>query len=63
MMLTFIMNYPSLYGETYTESANKASAGIEFVTNDLLLALMIFIRLIYFIRWVLSISVFTEPRA
>jgi hypothetical protein len=63
MILNLIMNYPSLYGQTYIETANSKSAGIEFIVNDLLLCIMIFFRVIYFVRMILSFSIFFEPRA
>jgi hypothetical protein len=63
MLMNLVMSYPSLYSHFYQETADSASADIEFILNDLLLAFMIFIRIIYFVRWILSISVFSEPRA
>ncbi len=50
IILCFIMSYPSLYGSTYIEEANNGSIGVEFVTNDLLLALMIICRLHFVVR-------------
>lgn len=61
--LTLVMSYPSLYNSTYYESANTASKDIAFYTNDLLLCLMIFLRLPYWIKFVISTSKFVEPRA
>ena len=65
MVLALIMNYPSLYGHVYTENANSplVDPEIEFVTNDLLLALMVFFRYHFFVRVVLSISFYTDPRS
>lgn len=63
ILLSGVMNYPSLYGHTYTENANENSLDKQFITNDLLLCLMIFARLIYFIRSLLSVSFYTDPRS
>lgn len=65
MVLALIMNYPSLYGHVYRENANSPliDPEIEFVTNDLLLAIMIFVRYHFFVRVVLSISFYTDPRS
>lgn len=63
LLLCLIMNYPSLYGHTYTETANSFSKDILFVTNDLLLCIMLFVRAPYWINVVISTSKYLEPRA
>jgi hypothetical protein len=57
------MNYPSLYGATYIETANSFSVDIKFVLNDFLLALMIGTRTIYLLRIILLSTTFTDPRS
>jgi len=57
------MSYPSLYGDKYIETANDLSNGKEFVTNDLMLALMIFSRLHFLCRAIIQMSFYTNPRA
>jgi len=42
------MSYPSLYGHMYEESANEWDSGMKFVTNDLLLCIMLFCRFPFF---------------
>ena len=64
ILLCCVMNYPSLYGEYYTENAIKSSeSNIHYVLNDFLLCLMVFIRLPYIIRVILILTDFKEPRA
>jgi Ion channel len=63
MVLSLIMNYPSLYQTHYYEHANGFSAGIAFNSNDLLLCFMIFCRIHFLIRAILSLSYYSEPRA
>lgn len=63
ILTTLIMNYPSQYGEFYQENANEFVEGKKFVTNDILLCLMLFLRFPFFFRTMLSISVYTDPRA
>jgi hypothetical protein len=64
IILCGVMNYPSLYGEYYTEEAIKsAESQIHYVLNDFLLCLMVFIRLPYIIRVILILTDFKEPRA
>ena len=63
LLLCLIMNYPSLYGSTYIETANSYSEGINFYTNDLLLCIMLFARTPYWINCVISTSKYLEPRA
>lgn len=61
--LTFIMPYPSLYNETYIETANDNSNGKIFFSNDLLLCIMMFARIHFVIKALLQISFYTDPRA
>ena len=58
ILMSLIMPYPHLYGKTYYESANSFSAGIPFEWNDFLLCFMLFARLPYLIRSILSASEF-----
>ena len=64
ILLCCVMNYPSLYGEYYTETAIKSEEkNIHYILNDALLCLMVFIRLPYIIRVILILTDFKEPRA
>lgn len=55
LLVCCVMNYPSLYGEYYVESAIN-SAGTQYVLNDFLLAFMVFIRLRYLVKVILILS-------
>lgn len=57
------MGYPSLYGETYMEKENDFTTESIFITNDILLCIMIFARTHYLIRCILSSSFYTDPRS
>jgi len=48
--LSLVMNYPSLYNETYIETANDFSNGYTFYSNDLLLCFMMFCRIHFVLR-------------
>lgn len=61
--MSLVMNYPFLYGHTYQEDANNYSINKWFYSNDLLLCFMIFCRIHFLIRTILSISFYTDPRA
>lgn len=63
LLLCLIMNYPFLYNHYYNEGADSFSAGIDFVTNDLLLCIMLFLRLPYWLDAVISTSKYLEPRS
>jgi len=63
MTVALLMNYPSLYGKTFTEGANEWDEGVEFISNDLLLCLMLFTRFHYSVRTILDVSFFTDPRS
>ncbi|CDW84960.1 small-conductance calcium-activated potassium channel protein [Stylonychia lemnae] len=63
ILLSLVMSYPSLYGDVYIETANDWSNGKEFVTNDLMLCLMIFCRLHFLCRAIIQLSFYTNPRA
>jgi hypothetical protein len=63
ILLCGVMNYPSLYGSTYLEEANIFSAGKVFRLNDFLLFLMIFVRVKFFVKPIIEISYYTDPRA
>lgn len=63
ILLSLVMNYPSLYDSTYSEGANSASANIQFYTNDLLLCIMIFVRARYWVNFIINTSKYVEPRA
>lgn len=63
VLTTLLMGYPSLYGDTYIEENNDFSEGYEFISNDILLALMIFARSHYLLKMILIASAYTEPRA
>ena len=52
-LITLLMGYPSLYGETYMEKENDFTTDSVFITNDILLCIMIFARIHYLIRCVL----------
>lgn len=62
-MVSLAMPYPSMYGESYIETANDFSNGISFYSNDMLLCVMIFCRIHFVVRSILKISFFTDPRA
>lgn len=62
VLLCAVMNYPSLYGVDYTETAIP-TAGTPYVLNDFMLCLMIFIRLPYLLRLILMLSDYQQPRA
>lgn len=57
------MPYPSLYGSTYIETANDTSKGAVFITNDLLLCFMMFLRIHFVVRALTQMSFYTNPRA
>lgn len=63
MFFCLVMPYPFLYGYTYTENADPFSAGYIFYWNDWLLCFMIFFRLHFLVRSILSNSFYTDPRA
>lgn len=64
ILLCCVMNYPSLYGEYYTENAIKsADLGVHYILNDFLLCIMIYVRLPYILRVILILSDFQQPRA
>ena len=63
MLCTLIMSYPSLIDSVYYENANDFDPGISFYTNDFLLCLMIFARVIYLIRAIIKLTYYSEPRA
>lgn len=63
MLLSLAMPYPSMYGDTYIETANDFSNGVTFYSNDILLCMMIFCRIHFILRSLLKISFFTDPRA
>lgn len=63
ILLSLVMPYPSLYGETYIETANDFSNNVSFYSNDMLLCIMIFCRVHFVLRAILKISFFTDPRA
>eukprot|EP00347_Sterkiella_histriomuscorum_P003133 403365464 len=63
VLLSLVMSYPSLYGSTYIETANDFSNGRIFITNDLLLCFMIFCRVHFFVRGIIQLSFYTNPRA
>jgi hypothetical protein len=58
-----IMPYPFIHNQFYYEDANDFSAGVAFQWNDFLLAIMIFLRLIYIVRASLNMSFYVDPRA
>jgi len=57
------MNYPSLYDHYYYENANNFSEGYAFITNDLLLCIMMFLRIRYLVKIVVDISYYSDPRS
>ena len=59
---SLFQSYPFFHGAMYEESFNDASIGQSFRWNDLLVVIMIFFRSHYFIRALLSISFYTDPR-
>jgi potassium intermediate/small conductance calcium-activated channel subfamily N protein 2 len=63
ILMSLVMPYPFLYEKTYSEDANAFSVGLLFEWNDFLLCFMIFCRLPYLIRTILSNSKFADPRA
>lgn len=63
ILVSLIMMYPSLHGETYEETANDFSNGKVFYSNDILLCFMMFFRLNYILKALLQISFYTDPRA
>lgn len=58
-----ISPYPFLYGVEYTEVHMYEDKTKSFPLNDLLLALMIFARVYFIAKSILSISFFTDPRS
>eukprot|EP00347_Sterkiella_histriomuscorum_P019865 403340011 len=62
-LLTLLMGYPSQYGETYVEKENDFTTTSVFITNDILLCIMIFARTHYLVRCILQISFYTDPRS
>jgi hypothetical protein len=63
MLICLVMNYPSLYGETYIETANDFSNGKIFYSNDVLLCFMMFCRVHFVLRALVQLSFYTDPRA
>lgn len=57
------MSYPSLHGDTYVEGANFYARNVEFKTNDLLLCIMLFTRIIYLIRAILLLTTWRSASA
>ena len=62
-LITLIQCYPSLYGHTYMEEYNMFDPDTVFITNDILLMLMIFMRIHFLVICILSTSFYTEPRS
>lgn len=58
-----IMPYPCVHNHLYEEESNDFVVGNKFQWNDFLLCFMIFFRLIYVIRTILSLSAYTDPRS
>jgi len=63
ILTSFIMSYPSEYGNKYSEEANFTPETSYFYTNDLLLCIMIFCRIHHLVRVMLRSTSYTEPRS
>lgn len=63
MFLCLVMPYPMLHGYTYVENANTFSLGVVFNWNDWLMCFMIFFRVHFLIKTILTNSFYTDPRS
>lgn len=60
--MVIISPYPFFYGYTYNEYHMYGDKSGTFLVNDLLLCFMIFLRVYFVARSILSISYYTDPR-
>lgn len=66
VLISIIMSYPSQYGMYYTETDDNNYVSPpyqQFITNDLLLCIMIFCRIHHLVKILLMASQYTEPRS
>jgi len=63
ILMILISPYPFFYGITYEERHMHENRSGIFQLNDLLLCFMIFLRVYFLARTVLSISFYTDPRS